>query len=94
MSGKPLTHYGDPCVHCSVPHDEVPVGPCQGDAAKAVPIAWCPINRRWDNVIHYRLLYSDGRIEDHWEHNDLMNYLWLNSLPTNHIDLTVLRGLP
>jgi hypothetical protein len=23
-------HQGDPCIHCKVPHDDVPVGPCRG----------------------------------------------------------------
>jgi len=23
-------HEGDPCVHCGIPHDEVPVGSCPG----------------------------------------------------------------
>lgn len=26
---KPL-HQGDPCIHCGLPHDEVPVGHCRG----------------------------------------------------------------
>ena len=23
-------HFGDPCIHCNTPHDDVPVGPCRG----------------------------------------------------------------
>lgn len=23
-------HQGDPCIHCKIPHDDVPVGPCRG----------------------------------------------------------------
>lgn len=26
--GPEATHFGDPCVHCGVPHDDVSVGPC------------------------------------------------------------------
>lgn len=28
--GPAPRHCGDPCFHCGIPHDEVPVGPCQG----------------------------------------------------------------
>lgn len=28
--GPEPTHFGDPCVHCNTPHDEVPIGPCRG----------------------------------------------------------------
>ena len=24
-------HYGDPCIHCGVAHDDVPPGPCMGN---------------------------------------------------------------
>lgn len=27
--GPPARHFGDPCVHCDTPHDDVPVGPCK-----------------------------------------------------------------
>ncbi len=26
--GPPPRHFGDPCVHCGTPHDEVQPGPC------------------------------------------------------------------
>lgn len=29
--GPKARHFGDPCVHCSTPHDEVKPGPCPGD---------------------------------------------------------------
>ena len=37
--GPAPTHFGDPCVHCGIPHDEVPVGPCSGlrNASRNVP---------------------------------------------------------
>ena len=66
------THYGDPCIHCATPHDNVPVGPCRGDPSKAVPIAYCSLGVRWDKVEHLRVRMSDGRVEDIWEHIDLM----------------------
>lgn len=28
--GPEPRHFGDPCVHCGIPHDDVPVGPCRG----------------------------------------------------------------
>ena len=27
--GPPPTHFGDPCIRCDTPHDDVPVGPCK-----------------------------------------------------------------
>jgi hypothetical protein len=27
--GPEPTHFGDPCVHCGTPHDQVPIGPCR-----------------------------------------------------------------
>ena len=29
--GPPPTHFGDPCIRCGIPHDDVPVGPCAGN---------------------------------------------------------------
>lgn len=31
--GPEPTHFGDPCVHCGTPHDEVEPGPCKGVSA-------------------------------------------------------------
>lgn len=42
-------HYGDPCIHCATPHDDVPVGPCKGDANKARVIAYCVDRQAWQN---------------------------------------------
>lgn len=25
---EPRWHFGDPCIHCGVAHDDVPIGPC------------------------------------------------------------------
>lgn len=28
--GPAPLHFGDPCIHCGIPHDDVPRGPCTG----------------------------------------------------------------
>jgi hypothetical protein len=28
--GPQANHFGDPCIRCGIPHDEVPTGPCAG----------------------------------------------------------------
>lgn len=61
-------HFGDPCIHCGVAHDDVPSGPCAGDPKKARPIAWCSMGVRWDGVEHYRIRMSSGEVVDRWEH--------------------------
>lgn len=32
-------HKGDPCIYCSVPHDDVPPGPCS--ARRCLETHWC-----------------------------------------------------
>lgn len=61
-------HYQSPCIHCGVEMEHVGVGPCPGDTSKAIPIAYATLGTRWDGVEHYRIRYSDGRIEDRHEH--------------------------
>lgn len=36
LVGEPVaaSHFGDPCVHCGTPHDEVKPGPCAGGFAE------------------------------------------------------------
>lgn len=63
-----LKHFKDPCVHCLLPHDEVPVGPCLGDRNRAVPMAFCSLGVRWDNVEHFRIRMSDDSLTDYWNH--------------------------
>lgn len=63
-----MHHFGDPCLHCDIPHDDVPAGPCSGDPKKAVPIAWCSLGVRWDGYENFRLLMSDGRVEERIAH--------------------------
>lgn len=63
-----VTHFGDPCIHCSTPHDRIPVGPCTGDLSKAVPIAFCSLGVRWDKVEQCRIRMSDGSVIERWNH--------------------------
>lgn len=44
-----MHHYGNPCLHCGTPHDEVPAGPCQGDRKQAVVLAYCVDRQAWQN---------------------------------------------
>lgn len=74
-----MHHYGDPCIHCSTPHDEVPVGPCKGDPAKAIILAYCVARQAWQNpgsgAETIRCMMSDGSIRDeHWR----PEYWWWN----------------
>ena len=63
-----MNHFGDPCIHCGVPHDDVTPGQCTGDPGKAVPIAYRSLGVRWDNVEHFRLRLSDGSVKEVWRH--------------------------
>lgn len=65
---RPMTHFGDPCIHCGTPHDDVAVGACRGDAAKAKPIGYCLLERRWDGYERFGVRFSDSRIETLWTH--------------------------
>jgi hypothetical protein len=33
-TAKEVAHFGDPCVHCHTPHDDVAPGPCSGRIAE------------------------------------------------------------
>lgn len=35
-----MYHFGDPCIHCGIAHDEVPKGNCNGDKEKAVVVKY------------------------------------------------------
>lgn len=64
-----MTHFGDPCIHCGTPHDAVEPGACKGDRNKAKPLAYAVIpSTRTDGVEHYRIRFSDGRVEDRHMH--------------------------
>lgn len=43
------THFGDPCIHCGTPHDEVEPGPCKGGREKARVLAYCVSRQAWQN---------------------------------------------
>ena len=66
---EPVTkaHFGDPCIHCGTPHDDVKPGPCEG-AGKPKPISYAKVASRWDGYDLYRVRYSDRSIADHWSH--------------------------
>ena len=55
-----MHHYGDPCIHCNTPHDDVSPGACTGDPAKAVPIAWRSMGVRYDGVEKFLIQLSNG----------------------------------
>lgn len=78
-----MTHYGDPCIHCNMPHDEVLLGPCTGDRQRAKALDVCFISRRWDNVECWRFRYTDGSIHEEWYHIDEVPDLWINRLRNN-----------
>lgn len=63
-----MTHFGDPCIHCATPHDEVSVGPCLGDPAKAVDIAFCSLGIRPDGIERFVVLRSTGELREHYAH--------------------------
>ena len=63
-----MTHFGDPCIHCGVAHNDFEPGACKGDPAKAKPIRYCLLGVRWDGIEHYRIGFSDGRIEERHAH--------------------------
>ena len=62
-----MHHFKDPCIHCGTAFEDI-TGPCDGDAAKAVPLAYRVVDRRWDGVEHYRIRFSDGRVEERHAH--------------------------
>jgi hypothetical protein len=60
-----MTHFGDPCIHCGIPHDEVPVGHCVGDPSKAIPIAFKYKEIRPRAAVrHITVLMSTGEKRD------------------------------
>ena len=64
-----VKHFGDPCIHCGIPHDDVPPGPCLGDPSKAIVIGHRSLGVvRPDGVEHYIYLTSDGVKHESWAH--------------------------
>jgi hypothetical protein len=66
-----LHHFGDPCVHCGIAHDDVPSGPCEGDSSKAVPMAYRRLGVRWDHVERFLIQMSSGEFIDRYEHVEM-----------------------
>lgn len=75
------THFGDPCIHCAIPHDDVPVGPCKGDREKARVLAYCVSRSAWQNpgsradTILCAMTNGETRTDtrhpaEHWWNND------------------------
>lgn len=63
-----MKHFGDPCIHCGVSHEEMQPGPCIGDPSKVIPIAYRKIETRWDGIEHYLVLFSDNHTEHRYGH--------------------------
>ena len=64
-----MTHFGDPCIHCSIPHDYMPPGPCLGDLTKVIPLRFRDYGpRAGDGRRHLLVLYSDGSFADFYLH--------------------------
>lgn len=58
-------HFGDPCINCKTPHDEVVAGACPGPVSV---IGYCGLGVRWDGVERYRYRLSDGTVHDLHSH--------------------------
>lgn len=64
-----MKHFGDPCIHCGTAHDNVPVGPCQGDPEKVRPISYRGDGvRKIDHVERFIVMFSDGSIIERYAH--------------------------
>ncbi|OAF05424.1 hypothetical protein AYJ54_00525 [Bradyrhizobium centrolobii] len=67
-----MTHFGNPCIHCDIAHDEVEPGPCKGDSEKAIVLAYCVWRQAWQNpgsgCDTVRCKMSDGSIRDDARH--------------------------
>lgn len=61
-------HFGDPCIHCGIAHEDFVPGPCNGDFTKAKPIGYVSAGVRWDGVERYLVRYSDTSIREIYSH--------------------------
>jgi hypothetical protein len=75
------THFGDPCIHCAIAHDDVAPGPCLGDPTKAIVLAYRVTRQAWQNPVTQCdtiacLMSTSSIVEmarypsEHWPHND------------------------
>ena len=84
-----MTHYGDPCIHCGIPHDDIPSGPCMGDLRKVRPIRYRDFGQRKSDLRrHLLVLFSDGTYTDYWLHPDEPDPWMLNIPPVFDQNLT------
>lgn len=67
-AGRFMTHFGDPCLHCGTPLDDVKPGSCEGDRSKAIVIGYCSLGVRWDGVEHFRFRTSDNDVHEVHRH--------------------------
>ena len=75
QSRNERTHFGDPCIHCGIPHDEIPAGQCSGDPSKAIPVSYRSMGVRWDNTEEFLMRMSDGTQERRYFHIDELTEL-------------------
>jgi len=78
---KQMAHFGDPCIHCNIAHDDFPVGPCQGDHSKAKIIRFGLARQAWQNPVtqcdDVVILMSSGEMfreshhpSEHWRYSE------------------------
>ena len=65
---KGQAHFGDPCIHCGVSLEDMKVGPCEGDPAKAKVVAYAKLGTRWDGVERYRYRLSTNEVRECHSH--------------------------
>lgn len=76
-----MAHFGDPCIHCGSSHENLTVGGCQGDEAKARPIRLGVVRQAWENpvtqCVDIIVLMSSGwthreshHPSSHWRYSD------------------------
>lgn len=79
------THFGDPCIHCGTPHDEVARGACPGDPKKAKPLVYCVARQAWNNpgsrCMTIVALMSTNDIQQHALHPS-MGWEWYRDAET------------
>jgi hypothetical protein len=68
MADPRRTHFGDPCIHCGIGHDDIKPGNCEGDARKAIPIGYRSLGVRWDGYESFLIRMSDWRVVERTAH--------------------------
>jgi len=62
------THFKDPCIHCGKAMEDVVVGACPGDPAKAVVIAYRSLGVRWDGYESFLVRMSTNEVAERTHH--------------------------